>query len=85
MELIQEWLHPDKLEYKELCTCACVWDKHNLNIIELNCGRATPEVQIQEVPVAFKLLSLKSKHEFKTNLYTMVLLSLSSSRLPFSF
>lgn len=52
--------------------------------MELKFGRANPEVQIQEVPIAFKPLSLKSKHEFKTDLYTIVLLSLSSIKLPFS-
>lgn len=53
--------------------------------MELKFGRANLEVQIQELPIAFKLLSLKSKHEFKTNFYTIVLLSLPSSKLPFSF
>lgn len=74
---------PDKMEYEELCTCACVWNKHNLNITELKFGRASPEVQIQELPIAFKLLSLKSKHEFKTYFYTIIFFSLSFSKLTF--
>lgn len=70
---------------KVLCACDCLWNKHNLNIIKLKFGRANLEVQIQGLPVAFKLWSLKSKHDFTTNPYTIALLSLSSSKFTFSF